>query len=370
MSRLAWWASAGALALLPAGLEAQAARRVLTGVEYYGISFSASADSSFAKSVSVIAIPIGMVWSPSSRLTIDVGTRYAMASHTGQNDSSSTISGLTDTQVRAVYAIRPDVAMFTISANLPTGMTTLENEQAVVAGRIASDLLPYPVSSFGSGSSVTTGLAVAMPVSGWALGLAGSYRVSGSYQPYSSQATTLQPGGEMRVRFGADRVVGQGRFALGMTYSSFAVDEIGSSSYQSGNRIITQASWNFPVGNMGLSLYAWDLYRAGGEINAGTATPKLNLFAVGAGATIQMGRNQLRPNVELRLRSESDPPVDDGLLASGMLLSIGARYSLALGERYMLQPSLRFDTGNARDGVAANVGFTGVSAGVSLRANW
>jgi hypothetical protein len=378
-----WAGGAAALAaamLLPASLLAQGGVTAFAGAEARVVSYQAGLG---IKSVSEIAVPFAVIWPASARLSFDLGGRYATASRKGSNDSTVTISGLTDIQVRGVYQLIPDIAVLTVSANLPTGKTKITNDQLLTAGAIASDLLPYPVTNFGSGFNVTTGLALALPVGGWALGVAGSYRLNGDFTPFADTTNCpvnngtagcgYKAGGELRVRVGADRLIGQGRLSLGLTYSSFGDDEFGSSPiFQSGKRYIGQGSWTFPIGNVGLQVYAWDLYRSPGSqlISGGVTTQKRNLLAFGAAGSVQMGRNVLRPQVEYRIFTMGEST----LASAGRLLSLGVQYQLSVGDRFALLPSVRFDTGseNALDSsgnpTSQSVNLTGWSAGLMLRA--
>lgn len=341
--------------------------RFLSGVEMRGLTFKAGLG---LKSASELAIPFGMMWTASQRLSFDFGVRYASASRTPETagDPKTTISGLTDAQVRGVYQLVPDVVVLTLAANLPTGKTKLTDGELLAAGVAASELIPFPVTSFGSGANVTTGLAVAVPLGGWAVGVGGSYRVTAGYTPLASIDSSYKPGGELRVRVGADRLVGQGRLSLGFTYSSFSEDEFGGSRlFQPGNRFITQGSWSFPVGNLGLALYAWDLYRDAGTLEiGGGATPKQNVLTGGVVASIQMGRNVLRPQLEYRVHT-ARAGSGSSWSAAGHLLSLSARYQVTLSERFSLLPSARFDTGNIAS-TGTTVGFTGWGVSVGLRA--
>jgi hypothetical protein len=365
-----------AVALSAAPARAQDARRLVGGVEYRAMAFD-SGLSTQTKTVTVLSMPFGVVWNASRRLSLDVGTRFASATREAWDSvASATISGLTDTQARLVYQVAPDLLVLTVSANLPTGKSTITGEQLDVASAIAHDLIPYPVSSFGSGTSVTTGLAFAVPVGGWALGIGGSYRVSGTYQLFTGVADTnasapFRPGAEIRARVGLDRVVGQGRVALGLTYSSFAVDELGDQQVlRPGKRWLSQASLSFPVGNVGFALYGWNLYRtAGSEVASGAATERQNLLVAGLGATILAGRRQIRPSFEYRRHWADDS--QGALGPAGALLSAGLRVLLPVGERFALLPAARFDTGNvANETSGENVAVTGFSGGITLRMNW
>jgi hypothetical protein len=247
---------------------------------------------------------------------------------------------------------------------VPTGKTELTFEEDRVAGPVASDLIPFPVSSFGSGANVTSGIAVAVPFAGWALGLGGSYRLSGAYAPLVDVDSSYRAGGEFRFRVGADRLVGQGRVSLGFTYSGFSQDEFGGSSvFEPGKRYITQASWSFPLGNLGLALYAWDLYRNSGTLTrSDSLTEKQNILAAGAVASIQLGRNVLRPQMEIRQQRAGA----SAMKSAGRLLSLSVRYQMQLTGSLSLVPVLRFDTGNVvSDG--ATIGFTGWGLSLGLR---
>jgi hypothetical protein len=341
--------------------------RFLSGFEVRSLTFKAGLG---IKSASEIAIPFGMMWTASRRLSFDFGVRYASASRTPEaaGQAKATISGPTDAQLRGAYQIVPDVVVLTVAANLPTGKTKLTEDELLAAGVAASELIPFPVSSFGSGANVTTGLAVAVPLGGWAVGAGGSYRVTAGYTPLALIDSSYKPGGELRLRLGADRLVGQGRVALGFTFSSFAEDEFGGSRlFQPGKRYISQGSWSFPVGNLGFALYVWDLYRAAGKVViGGSATEKQNVLTGGVVASIQMGRNVLRPQLEYRTQSARTGAAS-GWSAAGHLLSVSARYQLSLSERVALLPAARFDTGNLTS-TGTTVGFTGWGFSVGLRA--
>jgi hypothetical protein len=364
--------AAVALAALPIAAMAQGdvpvgSVRFLSGFEARGLSFKAGLG---LKSASEYAVPLGVMWTATPRLSFDFGVRYASASRTPETAGrpKATISGLTDAQLRGVFQLVPDVVVLTVSANLPTGKTKLTADELLAAGVVASELIPFPVANFGSGSNVTGGLAVAVPVGGWAVGVGGSYRLTSGYTPLAAIDSSYKPGGELRVRVGADRVVGQGRVSLGFTYSSFAEDEFGGSRlFQPGKRYITQGSWSFPLGNLGLALYAWDLYRdAGTVLVGGGTTEKQMVLTGGVLASIQIGRNVLRPQVEYRIQSIQSAGTSK-LSAAGHLLSLSARYQLSLGERYALLPAVRFDTGNQIYS-GATIGFTGWGASMGLRA--
>jgi hypothetical protein len=356
---------AAAYAAAVAPLQAQDAGRprALAGAEYYSVSFGTGAG---IKSVHEFVAPLGFTLPISRRLSMDAGAYFVNAQRTNEGGASGTVSGLTDIVLRGAWQVRPDVAVFSVSVNLPTGKETLSADQLLVAGAVATDLIPFPVTSFGSGLSVTTGLAYAVPLGAWALGVSGSYRYNGSYQPLADTTADLKPGGEVRLRLGVDRLVGQGRMTLGFTYSTFSRDEFGADRLGAGRRYISQASWNLPLGNSTLGFYAWDVHRMNDAFGPDTLpTPKLtvNTVAFGLAAGLRLGRDVLRPSVEVRHAWQGS----SSMASAGTQVGFGARYQWTLGARLSMVPAVRLDLGSV-PGVGGNVSYTGVSAGLSVRA--
>lgn len=352
--------SAAALAFAPSVLAAQGISRasIITGAEYRTIKFGTGAS---VNSVNEIAVPLGLSAPLGQRFSFDVGTYFVRAERKAI-DSNSTVTGLTDLVLRSAYQIKPDVAIFTLAINVPTGKHQLTNQQNLLAGNVATDLIPFPVSNFGTGLSVTSGLALAKPIGSWAMGLAGSFRYSGSYQPFAppdDTVGTLKPGGEVRFRLGADRIVGQGRVSLGLTYSTFSNDEYAGVQHSPGRRIIPQASWSFPVGKNSLALYAWDVSR---HADSSTVSPpvKENTISGGALFSIQVGRNSLRPQIEYRQTT-------GGIATNGKLFGAGVRYTIN-GTRVSFTPGFRYDVGSIPVG-SSNVNMTGFNASLTIRSS-
>lgn len=355
-------ASLLALLVVPVVLEAQdpSRARVVTGAEFYTMSFDPGTGT---KSMREMVVPVGLVLPISPRFSLDVGTYVVSVERQDENGATATISGLTDVIVRGGYQLRQDFATLTFGMSIPTGQGTLTRDQLLAAGTVASDLIPFPVTSFGAGFTATTGLAIAVPAGAWAIGLAGSYRYNASYDPIAPDTAdpnppSLTPGSEFRVRLGLDRLVGQGRLTAGVTYSTFSQDEFGADRASPGPRIITQLSWNLPLGNNSASLYVWDVYRGAGDATTSLPSIKQNTIAVGVVGGFRMGRGTLRPALEFRSQSTQSDTGDE----SGTLIGVGAKYQWQVGSRMTVIPGARFDTGTIAD-----IGFTGLSGSLGLR---
>ncbi|MEX2179145.1 MAG: hypothetical protein WD801_10575 [Gemmatimonadaceae bacterium] len=267
--------------------------------------------------VSQVAFPMFVSVPVLPALTIDIGTAYASANHeriavdsTGALVTiSSALSGLTDTQLRAIYSLGQDRVVLTAGLNLPTGSATLKPDEFDAATRIGSDFLSFPVSGFGSGFGMTGGVAVAQPMGTWNVGAGASLRSAGEYEPFedgSGTATSFKPGAEVRARIGADHPWGTGRVSLGLTFSKYGDDRANAAVYNTGDRFIGQVAVSNSLENgVDYSVVLWNLYRAAGTLidqsvsPSGNITNAMVIFGVSAPANVRV-----EPSIETRLWSQ------------------------------------------------------------------
>ena len=302
--------------------------------------------------VSQLALPFAVVLPLSRSVTIDIGTAWASA-RVEAGATRSTIAGLTDTQVRASWTLGSDAVVLTAGMNLPTGRSTVTEEQIDAAGLIGNDFLAFPISNMGTGFGGTGGIAAARPVGAWNLGIGGSLRYSARYEPFEigGQRAQYEPGNEYRVRAGADRALLGGRLSLGATLSMFGADAAGGTTYSSGNRYIVQGAWLGAWRDMDVSLAAWNLTRGEGETIGGVA-PWENISNLALTATVHAFGATVEPSLEVRTWMR-----DAGARASGLhrgdnvgrMASVGLRTQTRLGG-LLLMPSAGYSLGGVQAG--------------------
>jgi hypothetical protein len=306
-------------------------RSVITGVQARSYSIEDGTETR------QFAFPLAFAMPLADRLSFDIGAYYAST-----ESEDNTLSGLTDTQIRASYVFGRDALVATLMVNLPTGKTQ-EFDQTATSGAAAANFLSFPVNAYRTGTSVTGGLAAATELGSWNVGIAGSVRMSGEYEPFSDIDTKYSPGAEARIKLGADRLIGSSRLNFGFTFSTFGNDDFqdlgggGSGQYQPGNRFIGEIALAFIAGNGSITGYIWDYYRAEAE----GSSNKENILALGASGSWPIGSNmRLEPLVESRFWSPED--------GNGKLFGAGAALRIPLGERFTLSPAGRFDFGSTR----------------------
>lgn len=306
-------------------------RSVITGVQARSYSIEDGTETRQFAFPLAFAMPVG------DRLSFDIGAYYASTESEG-----NTLSGLTDTQIRASYVFGRDALVATLMVNLPTGKTQ-EFDQTATSGAAAANFLSFPVNAYRTGTSVTGGLAAATELGSWNVGIAGSLRMSGEYEPFSDINTKYSPGTEARIKLGLDRLIGSSRLNFGFTFSTFGNDDFedlgggGSGQYQPGNRFIGEIALAFIAGNGSITGYIWDYYRA----EADGSSNKENILTLGASGSWPVGSNmRLEPLIESRFWSPED--------GNGKLFGAGAALRIPLGDRFTLSPAGRFDFGSTK----------------------
>jgi hypothetical protein len=288
---------------------------------------------------------------------------------------SEEISGLTDTQLRANFALGQDFIILTAGLNIPTGVATVKEDQLLAAGFIGNEFLAFPIPSLGTGFGGTGGIAIARPIGNWNLGFGASMRYSAEYEPYKfetdifdgggnvigtqEEAVRFQPGNEYRVRVGVDHGFLGGRFATGLTYSKFGEDNVGGGSvYSTGDRYIGEIGYSRTLRGVDYLFSAWNLYRAEG-VRADAAAPSENISSGAVSAGFNMGGLRIEPNIEGRMWSS------DGR-SLGTLGLVGLRNRFSLGALDVF-PSATYAIGSMTAGDDSKPSLNGFRASLTAR---
>jgi hypothetical protein len=169
----------------------------------------------------------------------------------------------------------------------------------------------------------------------------------------------FEPGSEMRMRLGLDRAVGDARVSLGGTYSMFTDNKAGGTTFATGARTLGQASVFLPTGFGDVTLSAWDLYRAAGEI-IGAESPWENISNVGLTLGFGSGAIRWQPSVEGRFWMR------DGERA-GMVGTGGLRIAFPVGP-FSMNPSVTYSIGSVYpSGSATSIDVSGLRASLLIR---
>lgn len=331
-----------ALALPGRSVTAQApGAETFAGVEVRSLHFGRLAG---VTRLSQTAVPFGAVI-PLGRFTVDVGSSWVDSRMVRADGTKHHVDAFTDTQVRASYVFGLDAVVATVLLNLPTGLEQATVKDYTVIGAVSPNLLGFPVATYASGFSVTSGLAASLPAGDWSIGLAGSLRVNSEFTPYADAVGPLvyKPGVEGRVRGALDGLVGSSRLSVGVTFSTFGDDQFGKTvavrgQYSPGPRWLAEAVLVSPIGGSTLALSIWSFHRTAGDTTGGSARNRESLAAGEATMTIPLSRAiAFEPSLSGRV---SKPEI-----GKGRLLGAGGGFRIQLGQSVTLVPSARYDSG-------------------------
>ncbi len=322
-----------------------------------------------SQKITEFVVPVYVLIPVNDAFSFDIGSAWASATVTSPGAPNSTLSGMTDTQIRANYTFGTDFVVLTAGVNLPTGMTTALPDQQAAATRIASDFLLFPITGFGTGAGGTGGIAIARPLGEWNVGLGLAARHSVAYDPFqdvNGAKLHFQPGNEYRARLGVDRPYGTGRIALGLTYSRFGNDQANESVYNTGDRYITTASISNSIGSTDITVAGWDLFRAAGRLANQARTGRENIANAGVAVGFHTESGMvIEPSVEGRVwtQSQLDPTLP--AIATSYMGTAGLRLNWDFGG-YAITPFAGYTVGQmGSDQGTANM--TGFQATLSIR---
>lgn len=295
-----------------------------------------------------VAIPLAIVFRPYKRLSVDFTTAVAYTRVVQDDSTVSELYGGTDTQLRAHLQLLMDHLVVTVGANAPSGQYYIDDGQQDAASIIGNDFLYFPISSMGNGPSGTAGVALAWKLFNFNVGVGGSLRKSLEFTPYGSGSTEVryQPADETRLQATVERALWLGTASVGVTLAKFGDDEFDSTTYSTGDRVITSAGWALSVWRAQLALGMWHLGRDAGEVLGGPA-PKENIRNLAATLSVPLFSWTLQPSIESRRwRSDGAP--------AGEMKNYGITIRIPVGEHAMLEPRFGSSSGTLHSAIDAS----------------
>lgn len=188
--------------------------------------------------VEEITVPISVFVPVGQNLGLSLRASPARAS----GRTLETVSSVSDAQASLSFsrAIGSGSAVLAVSANLPSGKSTLSQDEFETALHLSQNFYDFYVPVFGQGFNAAPSLSVAIPISdGVVVGIGAAYQVKGRFAPSSEFSTEYDPGDELLLTAGLDLRVGPGAALSGdLTYTTYGSDRIGEHvAFTSGDRV-------------------------------------------------------------------------------------------------------------------------------------
>jgi len=328
-------------------------------------------------------VPINDAWA------IDVSTAYAYGKVTFENSElpretqDFELQGFTDTRLRVVGRIRGDALLLTLGATLPTGTVKLDRDQLQALRVLGAPALRMPVPGLGNGPGGTTGIVATREVGAWAVAGGAAYELRARYAPVAAATAgasdiDFDPGDAIHLTLGADRLIGQNAFTMGVAADLFTTGKV-SGGVQSESRlgpvVTTDVQYRMAntrlrrVGLREITVFGAERFRSpftlNGEKKDGSSGHEGEF---GMTTTVPFGR-ALGLSATGVLAYSSGLSVDNSLTTAAFRsasLQLGLPYRL--GGDVVIRPYAGVQAGRIKSGtgVASSVSAGGISAGLTL----
>lgn len=307
----------------------QAPIHVRAGATFEAYSFG-DEEAVGLRSLSLFSLPLAAAAPLGNQAMVEVRSAFARGSLETVGGETVEVSGLTDTEVRLGFRIPGSVTLQLQAIGvLPTGNSSHTTEEAVVAGAIASDLLPFRVSNWGAGGGAGALVGVNRAFGATAVGVSASYLTGREFEPLAGEAFQYRPGNHLRVRGAVDHdVAGGGRVTASLTVDRYSEDLFEETNlYQAGDRIQTVVSYSFRQGRTGSGVvYGGLFHRSEGTalLDAAPDIPSQQLILAGTGLRRATGVGVLVPTADVRVYRTADGVGQGWLPGAGLGLELAA----------------------------------------------
>ncbi len=311
-----------------------------------------------------LAAPVTYSMALGPRLGIDVITSPFLANIEQTNGDNTEFHHASDTFVRGSVVLGDNLALLTVGVGVPTGETELNGEDFAMAGLAANRPLANPVSSFGTGSSLTLGLAVAQELGDWVVGAGVGYARRNEYEA-TFQNTTLdiKPGDELNLTVGVEREFdfagGNARFLADIVYSSYSEDELnGQPFYEAGGKVAARGQLRLPLGIFNpLVLSVTQRWR--GDNASTNAALVENGSELDLRATFYLGSNSFKFKGLVQSQNFGDTVDDSG---GANIFGVGGGFVLNLSRHFTFDPTFIYHQGTLNLGPDSEIDITGLEA--------
>jgi hypothetical protein len=324
-----------------------------------------AADRVGIQGISLLSVPMAGRVTLHPRFSAELSGAWASGTVSEPGGRSRTLSGLTDATVQVQGTLVEDRVSLVLVAAAPTGVATHDSAQAVVAGVMAADLLPFRVMTWGAGGGLGAQLLVTQRMGRTGIGFSTGVRRAGDFEPVAADPFVYRPGLETSARVAVDHdLMGGGKLSFTAGVQAFGDDQVdGRNLFRSGARVTAIGTLGVPMAGGGsAALYGGVLHRSNGSFLDATqpASPAQDLLLAGGVLRRPVGRGIVSPRADMRLFRSADG------VGQGYLASVGLGYERR-GQTTVLSPVLTARIGQVTVREGAQSGLIGLDLGLSVR---
>lgn len=295
-------------------------------------------------------VPLSLVTLVNRDFTIVASTNTAYAS-LGSNDN---IFGFTDTRISGTYITVENKLLLSGGIAIPTGKTSLQQDQVPIASAIAQYPLNFRIPSYGQGLTINGSVSYALDLKGIILsaGIGGVYRKG--FKPLLNSDFVYKPGSEFSVSAGTELMPG-GRngtkLDIDASYTFYGADTYGGTEVlKSGRKLILNVRSVSQINNFGLLIFLRERTKGKNEFGSGvlqleSKNSNGNQLDAGTTGTIAISRVvAIKSLVELNYYSKNEYQ-ENGAFITG----VGAGINLTFSRSFLFNLQYKYLFGSLRN---------------------
>lgn len=354
------------LLLFAGALFAQQERAFYANTNVTSGAYFQSYSTEHGQKIAEFTIPLRITIPFTRDLILNVVSNQAFASMSG---TSGGLSGLTDTRLLGSYVTADDHLLITAGIGLPTGATSLKDDEPMIASALSQYSLDFRVPSFGQGLTANLGAAYAFELGrSTVLGVGAGAVYKDGFKPYDGQSAVYKPGAEVSVNAGGETGSKNFKIKLDVVYTLYGEDTFDNVEIlKSGDKIIANIQAAYRTQGANIIVYARNRTKGKNERGFGSlATERFNSngnqFDAGAVGAIPLSDNYvLKLYLESRLHTANDYGNNGAAIFGG-----GAGFTANLADIFLLDIVAKYFNGTIENS-GSSVAIDGFETGATVR---
>lgn len=291
-----------------------------------------------------------------------LGLRTGLA-RAGGTDFTS-VTGRGDLQANLSYsrAAGAGSIVFNLGVNLPSGTTSLTDDEFETVTRLSYNFYEFQMPGFGQGLNLTPGVTWAVPAGERVLlGLGASYKLRGGFTPIDGMEASYDPGNEVRLTGGADIQLGRSEALSGdITITLYGTDTLGEAEhYGPGHKISATAQYLHHIGFNMVRIVARYQSQAKSSLpaTAGPDAPAEERRIIPTQGTIfVVYQHRVSDGINMAWRVDGQRFGKIADFSSKLLITVGGTPELSFKDQWILRPQFAYTLGS----------FSGLELGLGI----
>ena len=218
-----------------------------------------------SKSVSQFSMPLFINLRPTDNLRLWIVDSFSSSSLDKSGEKNS-LTGISDTKIKASYSMFDQRFLLTLGANLPIGKEKLDQKKLELANLLYNEVLGFRVNKLGTGFDLNAGMAFAMDAGPYGVSVSTSYLRRGSYTSVKD-SSEYKPGNELGIVTAFDMITDRTLLNGDVAYTHYGSDEVsGTKSFKEGDELRGKILVTFRIDPVILGLSLADTIRMKNQI--------------------------------------------------------------------------------------------------------